>query len=126
MESSLLPERIEFEAVHFDTDRADLRESAKQALASHAGQIQAHPEWGVVTIEGHCDERGSHEHNMALGQRRAETVKQYLVSQGVPMSRLMTVSFGESKPAVYGHDESAWQMNRRSELKPEERTAALQ
>jgi peptidoglycan-associated lipoprotein len=125
VESSMLEPKIEFETIHFDTDRADLRGSEKAALAAHAEQILAHPEWGVITIEGHCDERGSADHNLALGQRRAEAVKSHLVGLGVPMSRLMTVSFGESKPAVFGHDETAWQMNRRSELQPEERTASI-
>jgi peptidoglycan-associated lipoprotein len=72
---------------------------------------------GTVTIEGHCDERGSEEYNLALGDRRASGVKQYLVDLGVPASRLRTVSFGEAKPAVVGHDESAWRYNRRSEFK---------
>ena len=125
VDSSMLEPRIELETIYFDTDRADLRAGAKSALQLQAEQIRSHPEWGVVTIEGHCDERGSTDHNLALGQRRAEAVKRYLVEQGVPMSRLMTVSFGESKPAMLGHDETAWQMNRRSELKPEERTASV-
>jgi peptidoglycan-associated lipoprotein len=125
VEGSLIEPRINLETIHFDTDRADLRASAKDALASDADQIKAHPEWGVVSIEGHCDERGSSEHNLTLGQRRAEAVKRYLVDRGVPMSRLMTVSFGESKPIVFGHDETAWQMNRRTELKPEDRTASI-
>ena len=126
VEGSLLEPKIDFQTIHFETDRADLRASAKDALKSHASQILAHPEWGVVAIEGHCDERGSSEHNLNLGQRRADAVKRYLVDQGIPMSRLMTVSFGESKPIVFGHDETAWQMNRRTELKPEERTASIQ
>ena len=122
---STLEPRVEFETIYFDTDRADLRAGARSALAAHAEQIRSNPEWGVITIEGHCDERGSADHNLALGQRRAEAVKRHLVEQGVPMSRLMTVSFGESRPSAFGHDEAAWQMNRRSELKPEERTAAV-
>ena len=126
VDGTLFELKFDFETIHFDTDRADLRASSKDALASHASQIQAHPEWGVISIEGHCDERGSSDHNLALGQRRAEAVKQYLVDRGVPMSRVMTVSFGESKPIVFGHDEAAWQMNRRTELKPEERTASIQ
>ena len=72
---------------------------------------------GVITIEGHCDERGSEEYNLALGERRASGVKRYLVDLGVPASRLRTVSFGEAKPAVVGHDESAWRYNRRAEFK---------
>ena len=70
-----------------------------------------------MTIEGHCDERGSEEYNLALGERRANAVKRYMVDLGVPSSQLRTVSFGEAKPAVVGHDESAWRYNRRTEFK---------
>ncbi|MEN8184468.1 MAG: OmpA family protein, partial [Myxococcota bacterium] len=98
---------------------------ARLTLAAHAGAIQAHPEWGVLTVEGHCDERGSYEYNLALGKSRAEVVKRFLIEQGVPASRLTTVSFGESKPITMGHDELAWRQNRRSELQPEARTASL-
>ena len=68
-------------------------------------------------MEGHCDERGSEEYNLALGERRANAVRQYLVNLGVTNSTLDTVSFGESKPAVQGHDESAWRWNRRAEFR---------
>ena len=71
---------------------------------------------GSVVIEGNTDERGSEEYNLALGERRADTVKRYLVDLGVPSARLSTVSFGESRPAVQGHDESAWRYNRRVEF----------
>lgn len=125
LEDTLLETTVRLEAVLFDTDRSELRSGAKQALATQAMRIQSHPEWGVLTIEGHCDERGSHEYNLALGKRRAETVKSYLIEQGVPPSRLSTVSFGETKPVSFGNDEMTWQQNRRAELKPEARTAAL-
>jgi peptidoglycan-associated lipoprotein len=71
---------------------------------------------GKVTIEGHTDERGSAEYNLALGERRANAVKRYLVDLGVSSSKLRTVSFGEERPAVQGHDESAWRYNRRAEF----------
>ena len=74
-------------------------------------------DWGRVTIEGHCDERGSQEYNVALGDRRANHVKQFLVDLGVPARRLGTVSFGEAQPAVAGNGESAFRYNRRSEFK---------
>jgi peptidoglycan-associated lipoprotein len=70
----------------------------------------------MITIEGHCDERGSEEYNLALGERRAAAVRQYLVDSGVSAGKLDTVSFGEAKPAVQGHDESAWRWNRRGEF----------
>ncbi len=72
----------------------------------------------VVQIEGHCDERGSVEYNLALGQRRAQSAKNYLVQLGVDPSRLPTMSYGEEKPAAEGHDESAWSKNRRNEFVP--------
>jgi peptidoglycan-associated lipoprotein len=102
--------------VYFDMDRAVLHAEARASLEARAEVIQQHPEWGVVTIQGHCDERGSDEYNLALGERRATAVKNYLVDLGVPGTRLVTVTFGESVPAVAGHDERAWRYNRRSEL----------
>ena len=81
-----------------------------------SGWLTFGTERGVITIEGHCDERGSEEYNLALGERRANGVKRYLVDLGVPSSRLRTVSFGEVKPSVMGHDESAWRHNRRSDF----------
>jgi len=104
--------------VYFNYDRYEIRSDARDALKGNADSIRAHADWGVVTVEGHCDERGSEEYNLALGERRANAVKRYMVDLGVPSSRLRTVSFGEAKPAVVGHDESAWRYNRRSERKP--------
>jgi len=69
-----------------------------------------------VVIEGHCDERGSEEYNLALGERRADAVRRYMTDLGVPGGRMSTVSFGESRPAVQGHDESAWRYNRRADF----------
>jgi len=112
--SSSLPE---LRTVYFDYDRAEIRSDASSVLRDNAGLIGANANWGVVTVEGHCDERGSEEYNLALGERRANAVRSYLVDLGVPGSRLRTVSFGEARPAVPGHDESAWRYNRRSEFK---------
>jgi peptidoglycan-associated lipoprotein len=102
--------------VYFDIDRATLREEAREALKHQAHVILQHPEWGVVTIEGHCDERGSEEYNLALGDQRAGAVARYLSDLGVPASRLTTRTYGEARPAVAGHDEAAWQRNRRTEF----------
>ena len=104
------------EPVYFDTDQAVLRADARASLEARAEAIRQHPELGVVTIQGHCDERGSDEYNLALGERRAAAVKRYLVDLGVPVSRLETVTYGEGRPAAPGHDETAWRHNRRSEL----------
>jgi peptidoglycan-associated lipoprotein len=107
---------VTLKPIYFDTDRALLKPEARDALKSYAKSILDHPEWGVLTIEGHCDERGSEEYNLALGERRATVVQSYLTDMGVPRSRLATRSFGEEKPAVARHEESAWRYNRRSEL----------
>ncbi len=105
--------------VYFEFDRWHLNDAARQTLRTNADQIKQNPELGVVTIEGHCDERGSDEYNLALGERRASAVKRYLEDLGLPSNRFQTVTFGEDKPAVSGHDESAWRYNRRSELRGE-------
>jgi len=107
---------IGLETVYFDFDSYQIRDDAKPLLKGNAQTIKGKPNWPTVVIEGHTDERGSEEYNLALGQRRAEQVKRYLVDLGVPATRLDTVSFGESQPAVQGHDESAWKYNRRTEF----------
>jgi peptidoglycan-associated lipoprotein len=105
------------QTVYFDYDRHVIRSDAKPILDSNASVINENVDWGTVTIEGHCDERGSEEYNVALGGRRASQVKQYLMDLGVSKQRLRTVSFGEAAPAVAGSGESAFQFNRRSEFK---------
>ena len=102
----------EVQDAYFDTDKADIRADARQALASTAEFFKAHPSV-KATIEGHCDERGSTEYNLGLGDRRAAAVKQYLVSLGVSASQLSTVSFGKEKPFCQEHGEPCWQQNRR-------------
>ena len=106
----------ELETVYFDYNVYMIRSDAKPMLRKNAQAINRNEDWGVITIEGYCDERGSDEYNLALGERRANGVRRYLVDLGVPGARLNTVSFGEAKPAVMGHDESAWRYNRRSEF----------
>jgi len=97
---------------YFDTDKADLRPDAREALSHTAEFLKAHPSI-KATIEGHCDERGSTEYNLGLGQRRADAVKQYLTSLGVSAGNLTTVSFGKEKPVCAEHGEPCWQQNRR-------------
>jgi peptidoglycan-associated lipoprotein len=104
------------ETVYFDYDAFTLKPAARQALERNAAWLQANPTV-KVTIEGHCDERGSDEYNLALGERRALAVKSYLTTLGVAAERLATISYGEERPAVVGHDESAWSKNRRGEFK---------
>jgi peptidoglycan-associated lipoprotein len=97
---------------YFDYDKADIRPDAREALSKTGEFLKAHPEV-KVTIEGHCDERGSTEYNLGLGDRRANATKQYLVSLGVPADRMTTVSFGKEKPFCSEHNETCWQQNRR-------------
>jgi peptidoglycan-associated lipoprotein len=97
---------------YFDYDKADIRADARQALAQTADYLKANPQF-KVTIEGHCDERGSTEYNLGLGDRRANAVRQYLTSLGVPADRLATVSFGKEKPFCMESKEACWQQNRR-------------
>lgn len=104
------------DAIYFDYDRSTLRPDAVSTLKNHADSIRDFPTWALVTIEGHCDERGSEEYNLALGDRRADAVKRYLVTLGIPGDRIRTVSYGELKPSVQGHDEGAWRYNRRAEF----------
>jgi peptidoglycan-associated lipoprotein len=106
--------KLDMTAIYFDYDRSDIRADQRDTLKTNAEKINGMT--GNVTVEGHCDERGSEEYNLALGERRADTVKRYLVDLGVQSGRLSTVSFGESRPAVQGHDESAWRYNRRADF----------
>jgi peptidoglycan-associated lipoprotein len=103
----------ELRTVYFDFDKYDIRADARPILKANADMIKNSPSLARVTLQGNCDERGSEEYNIGLGERRANAVKRYLIDLGVPASRLDTVSFGEMKPAVMGHDESAWRWNRR-------------
>ena len=97
---------------YFDTDKADIRSDARTALGQTADFLKGHPSV-KATIEGHCDERGSTEYNLGLGDRRAAAVKAYLVSLGVSAGQLTTVSFGKEKPFCAEHGEPCWQQNRR-------------
>src|SRR6267143_1053513 len=97
---------------YFDYDKADIRPDARVALSTTADFLKKYPSIRA-TIEGHCDERGSTEYNLGLGDRRASAVKQYLVSLGVSADRLSTVSFGMEKPFCNEHNEACWQQNRR-------------
>lgn len=102
--------------VYFATDESRLGPESRDALTRSAKAILAHPEWDVVTIEGHCDERGGDAYNEALGSRRAESVARFLVERDVPRSRLETRSYGSTQPSIAGHGERAWRYNRRSVL----------
>ncbi len=101
--------------VYFSYDKATLSDAAQQTLRGVADCIRSR-KLPVVEVEGHCDERGTQEYNLALGERRAQSVKRYLTGLGVP-SAVQTISFGKEYPAVEGHDEAAWKQNRRAELR---------
>ncbi len=107
---------VELQKVYFDYDSSDIKNDARDVLQVNAEIIQNDIS-GDILIEGHCDERGTDEYNLALGQRRAESVKRYLVTFGISDMKLTTISYGETKPEVDGHDESAWRLNRRAVLK---------
>lgn len=101
--------------VYFDFDKADLKTEARAALSRHAETLREHA--GLrVRLEGHCDENGSVDYNLALGDRRAEAVRSYLVNLGLDAGRFETISWGKSRPAVLGHGEEAWSRNRRCEF----------
>ncbi|MDH3454603.1 MAG: peptidoglycan-associated lipoprotein Pal [Desulfuromonadales bacterium] len=103
----------QLEPVYFDYDSHALSQNARQALERNVALFRQ--ESGlIVTIEGHCDERGSDEYNLALGEQRAAAVKNYLVTAGVAATRLNLISYGEERPAVAGNDDAAWSRNRRA------------
>lgn len=101
--------------IHFDFDQYNIRSQDASILKENASWMKDHSKQRVI-VEGHCDERGTNEYNMALGERRAKAARDYLVNLGVSAANLETVSFGEEKPLDTGHDESAWAANRRAEF----------
>jgi peptidoglycan-associated lipoprotein len=101
--------------IHFDYDKANIRSDDAAALDQKVGILNANPDLRI-RVSGHCDERGSDEYNLALGNRRATAAKQYLVSHGVDASRIETSSYGEERPVAMGHDEDSWAQNRRDEF----------
>ena len=109
--SSPLYQRV----IYFEYDSSDIRPQFIDILRAHASYISSNP--GVsVTLDGHTDERGTREYNLALGDSRADTVGRFLLAEGVPDGRIRTMSYGEERPADPGHTESSWELNRRVEL----------
>ncbi|MGE5189199.1 MAG: peptidoglycan-associated lipoprotein Pal [Gemmatimonadota bacterium] len=103
------------EHIRFGFDSSLLSEEARQILRGKAEYLRTNPDV-TATVEGHCDDRGTNAYNMALGGRRAESVKGYLVALGIGAGRLSTVSYGEERPVASGHDEASWARNRRAQL----------
>ncbi|RCS23715.1 peptidoglycan-associated lipoprotein Pal [Phyllobacterium salinisoli] len=99
--------------IFFDTDSSVIRADAQQTLSKQAQWLQRYPNY-AITIEGHADERGTREYNLALGQRRAAATRDYLASQGVPASRMRTISYGKERPVAVCDDISCWSQNRRA------------
>lgn len=114
-EKILEPEVTADTVFYFDFDKAVLRDESKSALLEHATGLQESPR--NIRLEGHADERGTREYNMALGERRATAVKEFLVLQGVSAGLIEVVSYGEERAASYGSNDDSWALNRRVELK---------
>jgi peptidoglycan-associated lipoprotein len=105
----------QFEAVYFDYDSPQLNPAEQPKIDMVVTYLQANPTHGVI-VEGHCDERGSNEYNLALGERRALAVRAALISLGIDGARVQTRSYGEERPVAFGHDESSWRLNRRADF----------
>jgi peptidoglycan-associated lipoprotein len=101
------------DVIYFDTDKYDIDSDDAAALRQQAQYLLQYPNIRA-TVEGHCDERGTREYNLALGERRANAAKNYLVSLGVPAARLTTISYGKERPVALGSNEQAWAQNRRA------------
>ena len=101
-----------FDDIRFDFDKSIIKPEFRQRLNDQADWLRGN-DWQQITIEGNCDERGTEEYNLALGQRRAEAAKKYLVDLGTDAKKIKTISYGKDKPLDPGHDEEAWAKNRR-------------
>lgn len=104
---------VSSDRIFFDTDRSNIDPKDQSVLQSQAAWLRANP-YARVRLEGHCDERGTREYNLALGERRANAAKNYLSSLGVEVARITVVSYGKERPDELGSDESAWSKNRRA------------
>lgn len=105
----------QLQKIYFNFDSADLSEESRNTLSRNAEYLSKQ-QGAKIRIEGNCDERGSDDYNMALGERRAKAAKDYLVNLGIASDRIATISYGEEKPVDPGHDEAAWSKNRRDEF----------
>ncbi len=102
--------------LYFDFDSSEIKAEYRPVIEAHASYLAAHPDT-IVTLEGHTDERGSREYNLALGERRANAVRRQLVLLGASAGQIRVVSYGEERPVAEGHDEEAWALNRRVEIR---------
>ena len=117
MKKAKLGGRVRFEQdkIYFDFDRYNLKPEAQETLKIKAAYMKENPKI-KARIEGHCDERGTNEYNLALGDRRANSAKEFLINLGIAESRLTSISYGEEKPVAMGHNEAAWAKNRRAQF----------
>ena len=106
----------QFQTVYFDFDKFNLRADAKASLDANYALLNEFPD-AIVKVEGHCDERGTVEYNLSLGEKRAKAVMDYLVGKGIAAARLSIISYGKERPIDPGHSEAAWDKNRRAEFK---------
>ena len=106
---------LSIRTIYFDYDSSDIQPQFREVVAAHSAYLAARPDLTVV-LEGHADERGSREYNLALGERRAQTVKRQMALLGLSDAQIRTSSYGEERPVAAGHDESAWGQNRRVEI----------
>jgi len=111
--------QVELERIHFAFDKYDLDTEARQTLQNNALYLEQNPETSII-LEGHCDERGSDEYNLALGEKRARAAAEYLENLGIDSDRIRTISYGEEKPLDPASNEEAWALNRRAEFKPQQ------
>ncbi len=115
MQAAKASEVTAFEAIYFDFDKSDLRQDARDVLNKNAEALKAKSDI-KIKIEGNCDERGSAEYNLALGERRAKSAMQYLITLGIPAERLSVISYGKEKAHVDAKDESVWSKDRRDDF----------
>lgn len=101
--------------LYFELDSSQIKDEDRDIITVHAEFLAAHPDIAIV-LEGHADERGSREYNIALGEKRAKSVKQIMTLQGVTDKQIQVISFGEERPVALGHEDSAWNLNRRVEI----------
>jgi peptidoglycan-associated lipoprotein len=106
---------VSVRVIYFPLDSVQVRNEDREVISAHARLLSSNPDVTVV-LEGHADERGTREYNLALGERRASAVQKLLVLQGVAQSQIQVISFGEERPVALGHDEEAWHLNRRVEI----------
>ncbi|MBI4723115.1 MAG: peptidoglycan-associated lipoprotein Pal [Candidatus Stahlbacteria bacterium] len=105
--------------VHFDFDKYSLRPGDAKILEDNSKIIKEYPDIKII-VEGHCDDRGTSEYNLLLGERRANATKEYIVKLGISADRISTMSYGKERPLDTGHNEEAWSKNRRAEFKPKD------